>query len=661
MQRELPKCRHRGDEIRRGQWACCSPKLVVLHGSVTAEDCLACRYADRPYSPVQPGVGRSRQPAIGNPFATAVCRQEVILRPAMLAIAMITAPRSVRTVDASLAAVRRGGFSQTIDIFAEPGVELAPQRDVKVHVNPTRLGAWRNWRQAAQRLLGNTTTPFLMICEDDIQLSADAALGLQHALDTFPHEDWGLASLYTPGWNLRQHVPTAGWQAIDLRAGGWGALAFCFTRDSLTEFLARTAPQSGSCKAHADILATVVFGALGRRCYFHLPSLCMHTGDGISTMDHEHDGKTVAVGFEAEGGLYRPAGLATTDTAQQDAHGSHRRPAGWTSESVSRNRTDSEIHLTVTCTSPFSASAGRGNGPAAAVARDVTDFSDATVCVTVLFRFGRLQALLRSIRRFYAKIEIVVADNSFRPADWGNQEFLALRDIVVGHGARSVLLPFDSGISATRNAAVNAARTPYVIVCEEDFEFTRQTDLEKLLRPIRAGQADFVGGLEHYTNPGNGWIRACVPPHLPPMVQYAAHLEFAGSWPRRQLLFRPVDNREMTELSGVICRRADVIHNFYAARRDAYLLGPCDDRIKVCEHLDHFLRLKERGARVYYTPESAVDHYTPGDTVDPRFQQLRYGGANYHQCFCDNWGLDPAGSTDFGLLVGLTPVAFMER
>ncbi len=627
MPRELPQCRHRGAEIRRGQWACSSPKLVVLHGSVTADDCLACRYADHPGGPLQPGAGRLPKPAGGDRLATALPPREVVLRPELLAIAMITAPRSVRTVDGSLAAVRRGGFSQTIDVFAEPDADLAPQPGVTIHANPARLGAWRNWRQAGRWLLENSTAPFVLICEDDIRLSADAALGLQHAIDTLPPADWGFASLYTPQWNLRQHVPRPGWQAVDLRDGGWGALALCFTRDSLAELLASTEPQSEQSTANADILAGVVFGALGRRCYFHLPSLCLHAGDGISTLGHEHGWQTLAVGFQAEGGTYRPASPAEAEIAPCDAQ--------------------------------------PGNGATAPAAcrpgREVTDFSDTTVCVTVLFRFDRLQALLCSIRRFYPQIEIIVADNSFRPEDWGNHEFLALREILVSYAARPVMLPLDSGVSATRNAAVTAARTPYVIICEEDFEFSPRTDLEKLLRPIRAGQADLVGGLEHYTNPANGWIRFCIPPHLPPMVQYAAHVEFAGSWPRRQLLFQPVDNRDMTELSGVICRKADVIHNFYAARRDTYLLAPCDDRIKVCEHLDHFLRLKERGARVYYTPESAVDHYTPGDTVDPRYQRLRHGGANYHQRFCENWGLDPAGSNDFGLLVGLTPVEFIER
>ena len=222
----------------------------------------------------------------------------------------------------------------------------------------------------------------------------------------------------------------------------------CFTRDSLAELLASTEPQSEQSTANADILAGVVFGALGRRCYFHLPSLCLHAGDGISTLGHEHGWQTLAVGFQAEGGTYRPASPAEAEIAPCDAQ--------------------------------------PGNGATAPAAcrpgREVTDFSDTTVCVTVLFRFDRLQALLCSIRRFYPQIEIIVADNSFRPEDWGNHEFLALREILVSYAARPVMLPLDSGVSATRNAAVTAARTPYVIICEEDFEFSPRTDLEKLLR-----------------------------------------------------------------------------------------------------------------------------------------------------------------------------------
>jgi glycosyltransferase involved in cell wall biosynthesis len=616
MQRELPQCRHRGEEVRRGQWTCRSPKLVLVHGLVRAEDCLACLYADHPSDPLPPEWG-ARETGGDRP-APAGPPKEVILRPEMLAIAMITAPRSLRTVDASLEELRHGGFSQKIDVFAEPGADLPPLPGVTVHRNAATLGAWRNWRQAARWLLENSPAPYLLVCEDDIRLSADAALGLQHAIDTLPADDWGFASLYTPKWNLRQHVPHSGWQAVDLREGSWGALAFCFTREALNELLAATEPQSAQATADVDILAGMVFGALGRKCYLHLPSLCAHAGDGLSTLGHEHGHNSRAVGFKSGGGHY---------------------------VSVRRNAPDPDCK---TWSVPDAM-------------RPATDFGDASVCVTALFRFDRLKVLLSSIRRYYPAIEIVVADNSFRPEDWSEEQFRVFRDILIRHHARPVLLPFDSGISATRNAAVTAARTPYVIVCEEDFEFTPHTNLEKLLRPIRAGQADLIGGLERYTNGANGWIQACVPAGLPRTVQYTAHLDFAGPWPRRRLTFRPVDNQDMSELSGVICRRADVIHNFYAARRATYLHAPCDEQIKVCEHLDHFLRLKERGARVYYTPESVVDHYTPGDADDPRFWRLRARGAAYHQRFCENWGLDPAGSSDFGLDIGLTPVAFVER
>ena len=140
----------------------------------------------------------------------------------------------------------------------------------------------------------------------------------------------------------------------------------------------------------------------------------MHTGDGISTMDHQHDGEQSPSDFMRKAASIDPRVAQRPESAPQGTrHGKWRIGAGCPS------------HL-----------------------RDATDFSDATVCVTVLIRFDRLQILLRSIRRFYANIEIVVADNSFRPEDWGKQEFVEFRDIVIRHGARPVMLPFDSGISA---------------------------------------------------------------------------------------------------------------------------------------------------------------------------------------------------------------------
>ncbi len=554
----LPLCRHRGGELRPDEWLCASPRIVALGGTVRAADCRACHCIDHPTAdadfPLLIYAGLLEADCSGAVGAARPAAIEVELRPASLAIAMIAAPRSTATVDRSLASLRRGGFTQSIDLFAEPGTAVAPASGVTMHENSTRLGGWRNWRQAAGWLLENSTSPFLMVCEDDIELADDAALGLQHAMDTLPHDRWGFASLYTPRWNLRNHTPIDGWQAVDLRQGGWGSLAYCFTRESLEGLLRSTELQANAPHGDADVLTIFTFTALKRDCYFHVPSLCCHTGHGISTLGHFHSDETAAVGFQAASGLYRPKAVAP------------RLPQ------------------------PACAPVAVSHPPSPSLTS--ADFADTTVCVTVLFRFQLLERFLESVRQHYPDIAIIVADNSFHPHDWGGDEFSRFREIVCRYAARPVLLPFNSGISATRNAAVAAAETPYVVVCEEDFRFTPRTRLEKMLRPIRAGLADIVGGLQHYTNPANGWLRACVSPERPPTVQYAACVEFRGAPPCRRLQFSPVDHDSRAELAGVVCRRADVVHNFYAASRAAYLQSPCDPAMKVCEHLDHFLRLK---------------------------------------------------------------------
>jgi hypothetical protein len=603
---------------------CASPKVIAPAGAVRAEDCVACHCINHAtdHLVIRPQLYPTRRNGETVDAIDAAAAQpcEVEQRSGLVAIAMIAAPRSVETTDSSLTSLRRGGFGQTIDVFAEPGTAIAKAEGVVIHENTARLGPWRNWRQAAEWLLESTTAPYLLICEDDIELAGDAALGLQHAIDSLPRERWGFASLYTPRWNLRNHVARTGWQAVDLRDGGWGSLAYCFTRESLEDFLHCTVPQAGNANGDADVLAITVFAALQRHCYFHVPSLCAHTGDGISTLGHPRSSETEAIRFQAAGGVYRPKAAAPRlpQTAGQAI-------------AISSPRTSHD------------------------------DLSDCTVCVTVLFRFQLLERFLASVRRYYPQIDVVVADNSFRPADWRSDEFLRFREIVCRHAARAVLLPFDSGVSATRNAAVAAAETPYMIVCEEDFVFTPRTKLERMLRPIRAGLADFVGGLEHYADPTNGWLRACVPADKPATVQYTAQVEFTGAPPRRQLQFLPVDHESRAELAGVVCRRADLIHNFYAANRAVYLKSPCDPAIKVNEHLDHFLRLKRDGARVYYTPEAVVDHHPTHAGADPRFQTLRTTAAKYHRRFCENWGIDPSGTEDFGSLIPLSSVEYIDR
>ena len=58
--------------------------------------------------------------------------------------------------------------------------------------------------------------------------------------------------------------------------------------------------------------------------------------------------------------------------------------------------------------------------------------------------------------------------------------------------------------------------------------------------------------------------------------QWTCNFELVGKWGERRVLKRPVDESDRTELSGVVCYRADVIHNFYAISRAIYERAPSD-------------------------------------------------------------------------------------
>lgn len=119
----------------------------------------------------------------------------------------------------------------------------------------------------------------------------------------------------------------------------------------------------------------------------------------------------------------------------------------------------------------------RSQPPKPAAAQPAGGFDDTSVAITCMYRFDMLERLLRSVRKFYPTIAVVVADNSFPLDEWGGRDFCRLRELCCRYRAECVILPHNVGCAATRNHAVLSCRTPYVIVCEEDFEFTREADL----------------------------------------------------------------------------------------------------------------------------------------------------------------------------------------
>jgi hypothetical protein len=149
-----------------------------------------------------------------------------------------------------------------------------------------------------------------------------------------PHETWGYASLYTPLHNIGTTVPDGGWQPIELDFAFWGALAYCFTRESLTRVLRSKIVRQHQGDRDTDMVVTAALKAMGRRRYFHVPSLGEHTGGGVSSIGHVQFADMAAVGYSPHYRGYVP-NLATKLPGKLAIVTSYFNPAGY--QAIRRN------------------------------------------------------------------------------------------------------------------------------------------------------------------------------------------------------------------------------------------------------------------------------------------------------------------------------------
>jgi glycosyltransferase involved in cell wall biosynthesis len=116
----------------------------------------------------------------------------------------------------------------------------------------------------------------------------------------------------------------------------------------------------------------------------------------------------------------------------------------------------------------------RASGPAVAAGR-------LTVVVKTHERPRIVRRLVRSIRRLHPDVAIVVVDDSLAPA--------------APEGAELIALAPGSGVSAGRQAGLDAVTTEFVAVFDDDFVLTRHSALGRAVETLdRHPEIDIVGG-----------------------------------------------------------------------------------------------------------------------------------------------------------------------
>lgn len=203
----------------------------------------------------------------------------------------------------------------------------------------------------------------------------------------------------------------------------------------------------------------------------------------------------------------------------------------------------------------------------------INTVQDITVIIKTIDRQESAINLLKSIRKFYPKIKIIIADDS------DDGEKLTL-DSLEPFNVKLLRLPPNSGVSFGRNQMISHVDTQYILLCDDDFIFTDETNLEKGLKKLIDGCYDMVG----FELKGN----------------------YKTSYHRKT--FKRWEHDNSIRLESTADEKCDFILNFFLARKDK--LKPYDPELPTYEHFIYFYDnwISSNPMKICMYPEVVANH-----------------------------------------------------
>ena len=192
----------------------------------------------------------------------------------------------------------------------------------------------------------------------------------------------------------------------------------------------------------------------------------------------------------------------------------------------------------------------------------MTMLQDVTFGITAFERPHLLENLVASISKRYPTARIVVADNGRRKARLPST-------------VRMLNLEFDCGLSQARNALADQLETKYLLILEDDFLFTDETRIERLVEVLE--QDAEIGVVCGALRGLSGRVSV-----------YALDIEVF----RQTMYVREAPHRVCVTRGGVPYRLCDMCWNFALFRREMLEQHRWDPELKVGEHAPFFHQVK---------------------------------------------------------------------
>uniref|UniRef100_A0A087X5F3 Beta-1,4 N-acetylgalactosaminyltransferase n=2 Tax=Poecilia formosa TaxID=48698 RepID=A0A087X5F3_POEFO len=185
-----------------------------------------------------------------------------------------------------------------------------------------------------------------------------------------------------------------------------------------------------------------------------------------------------------------------------------------------------------------------------------------TIATKTFLRYDKLKDLIDSIREFYPTVLIIIADDNKHPQP------------VTGPHIEQYLMPFGKGWFAGRNLAVSQVATKYVLWVDDDFIFTANTKLEKMVDILEKTTLDLVGGAVREVTGYTATYR------------HTISVEEGGN--EGDCLNMRIGHHHAIE-GFPNCVVADAVINFFMARTDKVRQVGFDPRLSRTGHLEFFV------------------------------------------------------------------------
>ena len=234
-----------------------------------------------------------------------------------------------------------------------------------------------------------------------------------------------------------------------------------------------------------------------------------------------------------------------------------------------------------------------------------------TVCITTRHRLSLVAGLVKSVQIFYPGTRIVVVDEFYMETDDKTfpREWLDIYDTMpIG------LLTYKQnspGVGLGRKMATLMATTKYVLVVDDDFVFTEDTNIMTLVKALDTTDLTIASGAVDEPYRFDGVMRVV-------SYNYDIHLVF---YPGVFFEYLGSDNE---------CFACDITKNFFLANRETILAkGSWDTTRLFFEHEDFFLSMRKGRAKVAHCPNVHIRH-NDKDTSLRKRRKLHYKAWSNH-------------------------------